>query len=310
MPCFHPLPAWQAASGDVFFYPKGTEGKSRLAKGPDFVRELDLPCGQCVGCRLERSRIWAMRCMHEAQMHEENSFLTLTYSEDHLPYQGQLVYRHFQLFMKRLRYEVGKPLRFYMCGEYGEQLDRPHYHCVLFGHAFYDDRVPYKSLAQGGYLYRSDFLDSVWSRGITSIGEVTFESAAYVARYCMKKVNGAAQDEHYSRVDGITGEIYQKEPEFSKMSLKPGIGGKWLDAFESDVINHGNVLVNGMTVRAPRYYEKVLEERDGLQKDLLELTRFEKMRAIDPRDRTYERMRVREEVLKAKVSLKRRNFVE
>ena len=300
MQCFYPRPAWQRLDGDIHFTAK---------TGMQYARELVLPCGQCIGCRDKRRKDWAMRCMHEAKMHEESSMLTLTYDDDHVPYQGQLVYPHFQKFMKRLVYHVGKPLRYYMCGEYGELLDRPHFHCLLFGHSFLSDRVPI-SKTLSGYLYSSAFLESVWSYGFASIGDVTFESGAFVAGYCMKKVNGKNAEAHYTRVDGMTGEIYQKEPEFSRMSLKPGIGASWLAKYESDVYRTGAVMVNTVANSVPRYYIKQLEERDGFQKDYLDLTRSivrSRLTSVDANDNSYERMRVKEEVFKAKKRLNRRD---
>lgn len=307
MQCFYPLAAWQKRSGDIHFYPKGTEGKSG-PKRADYVRELALPCGQCIGCRLKRSSDWATRCLHEASLHEENAFLTLTYDEDHVPVQGQLVYPHFQDFMKRLRYRIGKPLRFYMCGEYGEHFDRPHYHAILFGHAFLSDRVLLKRSSQGS-LYSSGLLDSVWKHGMCSIGDVTFDSAAYVARYVIKKVNGKLADEHYTRVDAITGEVYQKVPEFSRMSLQNGgIGAGWLERYTSDVTNAGAVMVYNTPRSVPRYYGKLLDERTDYARDLLDVTRFSRVRSVHANDNSYERMRVKEEVAKAKISVKRRDL--
>lgn len=306
MQCFYPLAAWQKHSGDIHFYPKGSEGKS--VRDPDYRRELTLPCGQCIGCRVQRSADWATRCMHEASLHDENSFLTLTYSDDFLPMQGQLVYSHFQDFMKRLRYHIGKPLRFYMCGEYGDLNDRPHYHAILFGHGFYDDRVLLKRSAQGS-LYSSAILDSIWKFGMCSVGDVTFDSAAYVARYVVKKVNGKLADEHYTRVDAITGEVYQKVPEFSHMSNQNGgIGAGWLEKYSSDVVNAGAVMIYESARAVPRYYGKMMEERADFSRDLLDITRFSRVRSIQPNDNTYERMRVKEEVLKAKLGTKRRDL--
>lgn len=307
MQCFYPLSAWQSHAGDIHFYPKGTEGK-RTEHRTDYRRELVLPCGQCIGCRISRSSDWAMRCMHEAAMHEENSFLTLTYDDEHLPMQGQLVYPHFQDFMKRLRYHTGKRLRFYMCGEYGERYDRPHYHAIIFGHAFYSDRVLLKR-SPAGSLYSSASLDNVWRHGFCSVGDVTFDSAAYVARYVVKKVNGKQADEHYTRVDGLTGEIYQKVPEFSRMSLQNGgIGAGWLEKFKDDVINTGAVMTYDIARNVPRYYTKMLEERADYSRDLLDVTRFSRVRSIEPNDNSYERMRAKEEVLKAKIGVKRRDL--
>lgn len=300
MPCYYPLKAWQTVSGDMHFYPKGSEGKSKNFKAPDLARTLRLPCGRCIGCKLEYSRQWAMRIMHEAQLHESNSFLTLTYNDDNVPYQGQLIKHHAQDFMKRLRYYYPN-VRYYLCGEYGEDYDRPHFHVCLFGANFSDDRVPLKRLSVG-YLYSSEFLDSVWKFGHCSVGDLTFQSAAYVSRYVTKKVNGALAESHYMRVDGMTGEIYQKEPEFSLMSLKPGIGAEWFKKYKEDVYSYDYVVVNGVKMRPPKFYDRLLERDDYIRRDLLNVTRLEGKLKMDANENSYERLRVREEVQKAKLS--------
>lgn len=306
MQCFYPLAAWQTWEGDIHFYAKGTEGK--VAKPRDYRRELILPCGQCIGCLVNRQRDWSLRLMHEASQHEAKCFVTLTYEEDKLPVQGQLVVSHFQNFMKRLRLRFVQPLRYYMCGEYGENFDRPHFHAILFGCDFRDDRVLLKRSSQGS-LYTSSLLDRVWSYGFTSIGDVSIDSAAYVAGYVLKKQKGKNAEAHYTRVCGVTGEIYQKEPEFSTCSRDPAIGVGWLDKYENDVINAGGVIVpGGMNMGVPRAYTKVLEKRDGFQRDLLDITRLSRVRTIEPNDNSYERMRVKEEVLKAKLKTKCRNL--
>ena len=177
---------------------------------PKYAYQADqpekLPCGQCVGCRLERSRQWAIRCMHEAQMHEDNCFITLTFNPESLDDRSNpwsLDVRDFQLFMKRLRKKYGAGIRFYHCGEYGELNKRPHYHACIFGFDFPDKRL-WKVTNSGHRLYISESLDELWPFGFCTIGNVTFESAAYVARYIMKKVNGDAAADHYEWIDEDT----------------------------------------------------------------------------------------------------------
>lgn len=190
-----------------------------------------IACGQCSGCKLERSRQWAVRCMHEASLHDSNSFVTLTY-KDAPP---SLEYRDFQLFMKRLRKRLGA-CRFFMGGEYGELHGRPHFHALLFGVSFSDRRYLAKS-PSGQRLYSSELLSSLWPQGYASVGEVSFESAAYVARYCMSVITGDMAVEHYGG----------RKPEFGRMSLRPGIGRAWLDRYgRSDVLPDGKVVVNGV----------------------------------------------------------------
>ena len=158
MPCFHPLTAYQSSDGSISFVER---------KGGDIVRSLSLPCGQCVGCRLERSRQWAMRCMHEASLYSRNCFITLTYNNEHLPSDNSLQYPDFQKFMKRLRKRFNGvdrsanpdsndqfPIRFYMCGEYGETFGRPHYHACLFNFDF-PDKTLYRRSPSGSFIYRS-----------------------------------------------------------------------------------------------------------------------------------------------------------
>jgi len=290
--CFRPLTAWQLDDGQVVFVERGS-----------VRRQLELPCGQCVGCRLERSRQWAIRCMHETQLHEHSCFVTLTYDEEHL--RPSLHYPDFQKFMKRVRKKFGK-VRFYMCGEYGEQFSRPHFHACLFG-VLFSDRVPWKSLDSGSTLYRSAMLESLWPFGFSSVGDVTFESAAYVARYVMKKVTGERADLHYLRVDTRTGEEISLVPEFNRMSLKPGIGADWFRKFQDEVTVRDGVVVNGRVSRVPRYYDNMLRAKDGFLFDEIQFARLSKALAAAA-DSSPERLAVRESVASARLSFKKRTL--
>lgn len=265
---------------------------------------IDLPCGRCIGCRLERSRQWATRIMLEAQAHEKTSFLTLTYSEDHLPNPPSLNYEHFQRFMKRLRFELG-PARFFMCGEYGDTTRRPHYHVCLFGHDFSDDRVLYRTTDAGHALYISPALARLWSYGHCLIGELTFESAAYVARYVLKKVTGAPAAVHYSYVSR-DGEVSQLQPEFCRMSLKPGIGAKWFDKYRSDVYPHDYVVVNGVKCKPPRYFDKLYKRIDSNRfLDIQDQREYNGYQRRD--DNSDARLAVRREVKEAAISSLKRS---
>lgn len=296
MPCFSPLSAFQLDSGEVVFVERGR-----------IKRPLFLPCGQCVGCKLKRSRDWAIRCVHEAQLHETNSFITLTYDDDHLPHDLSLHYRHFQLFMKRLRKDfAGRSVRFYMCGEYGEDFQRPHFHAILFN-CFFTDRKVCGKLGSGANLYVSERLQSLWPYGYSSVGDVSFDSAAYVARYCMKKITGPNALSHYERVNWATGEITQATPEFSRMSLKPGIAASWFAKYRSDVFENDYVIMQGKKLPPPRYYDKLLKEAEDFSSDYLEFLRYQKAQRIAP-DNTPERLAVRERVAKAALKLKTRSL--
>lgn len=263
MPCYHPLRAWQRGSAaPVFSVPAGNG-----------YRMFEVPCSRCVGCRLDRSQQAAVRCMHEAQMHSENCFATFTYDAAHLPADLSLHYRHFQLFMKSLRKaSLPKHIRFYVCGEYGEKYSRPHFHALLFGFSPPDKRF-FKRAKSGDRLYTSEFLDGLWRRGSVIVGDVTFDSAAYCARYIMKKQLGpeaksviracelgcCAPMPMREIIDVTTGQAVYRAHEFCKMSLRPGIGAHWYDKFFTDVFPHDRVVVRGATCRVPKYYTTLLD---------------------------------------------------
>jgi len=243
MQCFYPLQAWR---GKV-----GSNGKRSVVfhRRDGFKEfELKLPCGQCRGCRLERSRQWALRCLHESELYDRNCFITLTYDDDHISQNRSIDVREFQLFMKKLRkYFSGEKIRFFHCGEYGEKFGRPHYHACLFNFDF-DDKVLH-SIRNGFRLYVSDTLNHIWNKGQCMIGDVTFESAAYVARYIMKKITGDRAVEHY---DG-------RKPEYVTMSRRPGLGSDWFKKFKSDVYPSDFVVSRGVKMRPPKFYDTLFD---------------------------------------------------
>lgn len=244
-----------------------------------------------------------MRCLHEASLHPRNSFVTLTYDDDHLPERSQLNYPDFQKFVKRLRWHSKQDIRFYMCGEYGPENFRPHYHAVLFNWDAPDKRY-WSSSGAGEKVYRSDTLDRLWGLGFTSVGAVTFQSAAYVARYCLQKVTGHNAKHHYARSDANG--PYQLPPEFNHMSLKPGIGARWLQKWQSDVYPHDYVVINGVETKPPKYYDKLFEASNPDQFEEMKFKREQEGRSRYP-DNTIERLAVKEKVTEAKISQLVRN---
>lgn len=270
--------------------------------------KVKIPCGQCIGCRLERSRQWAIRCVHEAQMHEENSFLTLTYNNDNLPPYGTLVKRDVQLFMKRLRKWIWakyrKKIRYYYCGEYGPKFSRPHYHIILFGFQFKDREL--WRIENGNKVYISKELAKIWGNGYTTIGDVTFESAAYVSRYITKKITGKAATDHYTVIDPDTGEIIGMQPEFTDMSRRSGIGKTWFKKYTKDVYPDDFVIINGKKMKPPKYYTRQYEIEYPEDAEILKTRR--KQEAFRRRENaTEERLKTREKIQMLKMTqLKRR----
>lgn len=245
--------------------------------------------------------------MHEATLHEQNCYLTLTYNDQNLPPRGNLDYKAFQDFMRRYRKHTGpNRVRFYMCGEYGEKTFRPHYHACIFGHDF-DDKQYYATNKNGDKLFTSPTLEKLWPYGFSTIGAVTFESAAYVARYVVQKITGHNAKFHYARKDDA-GE-YSLRPEFNKMSLKPGIGRGWLDKWQNDVYPHDYAVVRGMQVKPPKYYDKQYAKLDPETWEEIQYQREANGRK-QYQDNTEERLKAKEQVAKAKARLLIRNQLD
>lgn len=261
-----------------------------MSRPPACDQRMTVPCGQCVGCRLERSRQWAVRCVHEAQMHDDNCFVTLTYDDDYLPY-GETLHRpDFQKFMKRLIKNSRRKIRLFYCGEYGDDTLRPHYHACLFG---YRPDDPELFSTKGDYkLYTSKFLSKTWGLGHASFGELTFETAAYTARYCVKKITGKNAKVHYETMDPETGEITERVPEFSGSSRRPGIGATWLKKYGADTYLKNEVILRGMAMKPPRFYDDSFAKIDAAIVEIAKLERrnkyHEKMEAL-PRDYAHSR---------------------
>jgi hypothetical protein len=310
MACFSPLKAYRAAAVNSSGR-RSLVWDVRKAISPVAV---SIPCGQCVGCRLERVRQWAVRCTHEASLYDDNIFVTITYDNDHLPEGRSLSLDDYQLFLKRVRdYSVrarGRSFRFFGCGEYGDIDARPHYHILFFDFDF-SDKTYWRRAENGERIYRSERLERLWPFGMSEIGSVTFNSAAYVAGYVMKKITGDKSDEYYSRLDD-EGRIYRVLPEFGTRSGggrngSGGIGQPWLDKFGYSVYPEDFLIVNGVKVKPPRFYDRKYEisDPDGFAR--LERSRRPASRAEFDR-RWYEnskrRLSDREQVVLARQLMK------
>lgn len=288
MVCYSPLKGWRSRKPTV----NGKYGLTFKLSDGYHDQPMEVPCGQCVGCRLERSRQWAMRCMHEAQVHENNCFITLTYDNENLPADKSLKLEDFQKFMKRLRKKYGPEIRFYHCGEYGDKHGRPHYHAILFNHDF-SDRTHWST--NNGYpLYISAELQHLWPYGYSSVADVTFDSAAYVARYVMKKITGEKAEDHYARYCQETGEyLYSIKPEYNTMSRRPGIGKTWYEKHKTDVYPHDYVVVNGKKMKPPKYYDAILAFENEVEYNEIKRKRKLKAKQLEE-DNNDERLAVKE----------------
>ena len=215
-----------------------------------------------------------MRCVHEAKMWPTNCFVTLTYSPENVPLVLKKRHRDVVLFLKRLRSRnKDREIRYFGCGEYGSvcvqhsvrdcrqcRFGRPHYHLILFNCDFPDKKVFHSD--GENTLYTSEILDSCWKLGHASVGSMTFESAAYVSRYCVKKVTGEKSAEHYKILDELSGEIVAVTPEHSLMSRRPGIGKRYYEKYGRDIYPSDSVVVRGFPSKPPRYYDELFKEEN------------------------------------------------
>lgn len=303
MSCFEPLHGFRSTHKN----PETGKRSIVFDRKAGFVdMPVTIPCGRCIGCRLDHAKGWAIRCVHEAQLHKENCFITLTYDQEHLPGTGTLVLEHFQKFMKRLRKRFKhQKIRFYHAGEYGTEFGRPHYHAILFGLDFHDKKLWKK--VNDIPLFTSEILKNIWGKGFTSVGTVTFESAAYVARYIMKKVTGDKAKEHYERVDIETGEIIDLRPEYTTMSRGKGIAHAWWEKYKADVFPDDFVVIKGVQMKPPKYYEKMYEHENPEGLESIKLRRKEHAKRLESNN-TQSRLETRKKIQEIKAKLLVRNL--
>lgn len=292
MPCYHPIPMWHSKNIN-----KETGKRPLTANYGDAWRPLGclpqtiyVPCGQCVGCRLEYSRQWAMRCVHEFETAGRvGSFITLTYNPDNLPPDGKVHKEHVQKFFKRLRKKFGSGIRFFACGEYGHNFKRPHYHAIIFGLQFPDLII--HTVKHGYQYYRSPILERLWPYGFSLVGNVTFESAAYVARYVFKKQKGDDVDDSL-------------QP-FVLMSRMPGLGHDWYDKYKNQIYPNDFIVIrDGITCKPPQYYDSLLQQDNPDLYEQVKQARQDKYRRdVDMTSDDYAAAEIQER-LKAKKLIK------
>lgn len=293
MTCYHPQTAYLPVGG----------GRLTFRESSSSLRQVEIPCGKCIGCRLDYSRTWAVRAYHESQMHDASCFVTFTFSDEHLPRSQSLNRVFFTKFLKRLRRALDPVrIRYMACGEYGDANFRPHYHMIVFGTDFVSDRYYWRMSDRGDKFYRSPLLESVWTYGNSEIGDFSFKTAAYVARYITKKITGNLSDDHYQSCDSVTGAPVTLEREFLAVSRNPGLGSSWYAKF-SDDLKHDYCVIDGIKFPLPKYYDRKLDAFD------LDARKFARSQRAIKRlvDSTDERLAVRKQVLLSKLVQHRGN---
>lgn len=258
MTCYSPVEAFQSPrGGPLIFYNK-----------PGY-KQLTVPCNYCIGCKIDRKLQWTTRSVHEAQMHEENSFVTLTYDDEHLPPGFTLVKKDMSDFIKRLRrridyYSPGHRIKFRGCGEYGDNTYRPHFHILIHGFTP-PDLEPYQNV-EDYWTYTSDLLDEIWGNGFTVTADVNKSTAAYVNGYLDKKFMYQDYEETHKIVDPRDGKTYIREPEY--VTTSTGYGKTWFQEFKTDCYPTDSVVIDGRQVKPPAYYDRLfkIDDEESLEK--------------------------------------------
>ncbi len=245
MACEAPVEAWRPTRGGPLSFKPPTDGHHWT--------RIQVPCGTCILCRQEQSRQWAVRIAHEAQQHEKNSFVTLTYADHQLPNHGSLDYSHLQLFFKRVR-KAGHKIRYYAVGEYGDTTQRPHYHLCMFGQDWTERRIIIRE--EPHMLWTSLELEELWGKGQVTVGELNYKTASYTAGYIHKKLN---KKQTYVRMDAGTGELIAVAQPRALMSRKPGIGHDWYQSWKKYTYDHDHVVLGGTPGKPPKYYDNKLK---------------------------------------------------
>jgi len=267
--------------------------------------------------------MWAIRIVHESYLHlddQGNSFVTLTYRDPaecndqqykngyYIPADLSLRPQDVQKFIRRLRKSVKHKIRYFYCGEYGDENQRPHYHICLFNHSFIDQAL-YRD-DEGFYTYTSPTLDQLWPYGFSTIAALNFETAAYTAQYALKKITGKRAEEHYLRCDDY-GVAFWLLPEYIRMSTgrkKPcGLGAQFYAKFTDDIFPSDEVPVPGKGIikKVPRYYQNILASENPAQ---LELVRELRQVFIKAHRADFTPERLRDKYICAQARQKKRNL--
>nr|UXQ88005.1 MAG: replication initiation protein [Microvirus sp.] len=288
MPCLGPIPATQDLDGLVTLRPYRRQAISHTDGENSY---LELACGGCEACRARRARSWAIRSHHEAQTSTrvENGgdvsngcMITLTYAPEHHDKlnRGSLDHSDFQKFMKRLRKQFGPGIRFLMCGEYGENFGRPHFHACLFGLDFHEDRTTW-TVKNGLTTWRSATLENLWPMGFSTIDALNYATASYTAGYVVKKLKAPEWENETGYINSDL-EICIKKPPYIAMSKKPGLGTEWFEKYWPDVYPRDRVAINGKLYSPPEFYDRLLKERQPVLYDQVVGARRKHLETLGP----------------------------
>lgn len=253
MACLFPLKGWKSSTG----------GFTRVRADSPHGLPMTIPCGRCRECRMAIARDWGIRAMHDVKAHTRtgsgSAFVTLTLDDTKVHDCVGLDPRMLKLFHMRANARLGGGLRYLSVGEYGDKNQRPHYHCIFTNKGF-ADRKWCANGSTGEKLYESKILNELWPHGYAHIGDVSYKSAMYVARYVLKKVSPELYGERYERI--VAGKQIFVPPEFAVMSRRPGLGRPFYDLYKEELLANDSCIVDGHKSPLPRYYSNVFKAED------------------------------------------------
>jgi hypothetical protein len=292
---------------------KMTNGQYTLRKIGDTApieKSILVPCGQCMECRINKQRQWATRMVHEAKMHKESCFITLTVDDDHRNETHSVEQRDMQLFMKKLRKHLEpRKIRVFYCAEYGTSTLREHYHAIIFGW-MPEDRQNFQKNKQGDMLYTSETLSNIWAKGHVTIGEFNSTTADYCAKYVTKAYIGKDKENAYNWIDDATGEIIQRKPPFQRQSNRPGLGIEFYKKFKDDMYNEDHAIVDGKTRPIPKAYDRYFKKEYPEKYAILKRNRNEALtKALndDPHKKTLSMRKAKKVILSQQLKLNKRD---
>lgn len=264
MACHDPLGFVRTENRGVQIY----RDRATALMTPDSYGETR--CGQCLGCRSDRARDWALRAYAETHTPDPRGrpvacFITLTYDEDWRPADGSLRPEDFTNFAKRLRRFTRSHVRYLQCGEYGASSMRPHHHAIVWGEDFRSDRRIWK-ISGSQRTYLSESLSNLWGRGFTTVAPATFANARYVAGYVLKKLQQHRWWELTAEWDGNK-VVSKMAPPYVTMSRNPGLGRAFFDAYWRDMYPKDFLTVEGRKYRPPFRFDEWLRETQPVLHD-------------------------------------------
>lgn len=295
MPCYHPMIRYEnlnkpIKAKDGHTYYQASIYQTSIEDLPNALEKLKsnsiyktqvIPCGKCIGCRLEYSREWANRGYLESKEWKQNWFCTITYDEEHLiipeefesengityinegDWKGTLVPKDLTQFIKNVRQIMKREynqnnIRFMAAGEYGEKGDRPHYHIIFFNLNLPVEDLFEPRISNNNVYYRSKIIERAWKKGISNISEANWNTIAYTARYITKKINGTGSEESYAEKGQLK--------EFFRVSRMPGIGEAYFRKHYKEIYEKDEIIIKNkegtIATKPPKYYDYLYEQID------------------------------------------------